>query len=137
MTDSTEFLTTTPGTRVELRADGTVIFTDPDGTSHTVAPPVLDAERERIVELVADRIVATLGQSVIPSSIPAAIGEWIKKTSEHRSWEWTHVIPMQPPGSGLALWWRFNPDGTINMEMRDTAGWIFWRGTFRPVEGRG
>lgn len=30
--------------------------------------------------------------------------------------------------------WRLNPDGTMQLELRHSTGYTFWRGTFRPAE---
>jgi hypothetical protein len=37
-------------------------------------------------------------------------------------------------GTCIGTQWKLNPDGTASLELTDTNGQIFWRGTFRPVE---
>jgi hypothetical protein len=81
----------------------------------------------------AAAIVEKLGASVIPSSIPAEIGEWIRRTAEHNSYVWRFSIPMAG-ATCMCTDWTLNPDGTINLELQDTNGRRFWRGTFRPAE---
>lgn len=93
----------------------------------------LDEEGERIVGRVADRIVDRLSASVIPSSFPAEIGDWIRRSYQDGARIWRHVIPMNGP-TCICADYRFNPDGTFQLELQDTNGRCFWRGTFRPVD---
>lgn len=83
---------------------------------------------------IAGLVVEKLRGSVISSSFPAKVGGWIRQTAEHHTLLWTHTIPMNPPGTCLLTDWRLNPDGTLQLELRDSTGLTFWRGTFRPVE---
>ena len=40
---------------------------------------------------------------------------------------------MTPPVMWGTLW-ELNPDGTMQLDLRDSSGFTFWRGTFRPAE---
>lgn len=84
-------------------------------------------------ESFAAAVVEKLGASVIPSSIPAEVGDWIREAVKHGGCVYRYMIPM---GGATALFtdWRVNPDGTLNLELQDTNGRPFWRGTFRPAE---
>lgn len=93
-----------------------------------------EAEICRMARLMAGFVVEELGASVIPSSLPAHIGAWIRATATHNALLWVHTIPMNPPGNAMIQEWRLNPDGTLNLELRDSSGQTFWRGTFRPVK---
>jgi hypothetical protein len=85
-------------------------------------------------ESFAAAVVEKLSASVIPSSLPARVGDWIRQTAQYNSLLWTHTIPMNPAGTAMIMEWRLNPDGTLNLELRDSTGQTFWRGTFQPVE---
>lgn len=78
-------------------------------------------------------IVEKLGQSVIPSSIPAHIGEWLRSVASHGAWCYTYMIPLGG-SNAIRADWRVNPDGTLNLELQDTSGQPFWRGTFHPAQ---
>jgi hypothetical protein len=82
---------------------------------------------------IAHLIVEKLSASVIPSSLPAHIGDWVRRTAKHNSMLWCFSIPMAD-ATALLTDWQLNPDGTIQLELRDTNGQRFWRGTFRPAE---
>jgi hypothetical protein len=92
----------------------------------------IDQEAIRILELVADRVAEKLGQSVIPSSFPAEIGDWIREASKYGARLYRQTIPMNGP-TAIFTEWRVNPDGTLNLQLQDTNGSPFWNGTFRPV----
>jgi hypothetical protein len=94
---------------------------DPDGTVRIAA------------ESFAAAVVEKLGASVIPSSFPAYVGKQIRQAAAHGGCMWVHTIPM---GGAMCLLaeYRLNPDGTLNLEFKDSNGCIFWRGTFRPAE---
>ena len=81
----------------------------------------------------ADRIVERLSASVVPSSIPAEAGQWVRDTAKHGSLVWRFSIPMAG-ATALLTDWRLNPDGTITLELQDTNACPFWRGTFRPAD---
>jgi hypothetical protein len=83
-----------------------------------------------IAGMVTDRLTA----SVIPSTFPAGIGELIRKNTSHGAIHSQFVIPLYGP-VGLIASWIFNPDGTVNLELRDMTNCTFWRGTFRPADG--
>lgn len=106
-------------------AAGAVISGNPD-------EDILDAESLRIIELLTARITERLSASVISSVFPAFIGEQIREAHQAGGRVMSHVIPLKGPVA-LFAHYRFNPDGTINMEFRDTAGRPFWEGTFRPA----
>ena len=86
-----------------------------------------------MVDAIADRIVEKLAASVIPSSIPAEIGQLIRDACKHGGSMYRHVIPLAGPMAIFANY-RMNPDGTLNFELQDTNGCPFWHGTFRPAE---
>jgi hypothetical protein len=90
---------------------------------------------EMLAGQVTDRIVDRLTSSVIPSSFPAEVGEWIREAHKHGASLYRHMIPMGGPTAMFADY-RVNPDGTLNLEFQDTNGCPFWRGTFRPVEAK-
>ena len=90
-------------------------------------------DAETLAGQITDRIVERLSASVIPSSFPAEIGDWIRDACKHGAMLWRHTIPMSGP-TALFAEYRVNPDGTLNLELQDTNGCPFWRGTFRPVE---
>ena len=90
---------------------------------------------EVLFDKVACKVAERLSASVIPSSFPAEIGDWIRETTEHGGCVYRHMIPMRGPTAMFADY-RINPDGTLNMELQDTNGCPFWRGTFRPAERR-
>lgn len=92
------------------------------------------AERTVLAQQVAGEILDQLRGSVISSSLPAHIGEWVRKTAGHATLPWTFSIPMAPPGYSLGTWWTLCPDGSIHLELRDGEGATFWRGTFEPVK---
>jgi hypothetical protein len=85
------------------------------------------------IEQLADLIVEKLNQSVIPSAIPAEIGEWIRETCGHSQFYYRHMIPMSGP-TCIHAEWKLNPDGTINLQLQDTNARPFWFGTFRPAD---
>jgi hypothetical protein len=87
-----------------------------------------------LAEDIAARVIKGLGQSVIPSVIPARIGEKIREACSHGSALWVQTIPLAGAYC-LSISYRLNPDGTINLEFHDWSGQIFWRGTFRPDHG--
>jgi hypothetical protein len=89
---------------------------------------------ETVTDDIADRVAAKLGQSVIPSSFPAEIGKWIRESARYGAMLWRHTIPMKGPTAIFAEY-RFNPDGTFNLQFQDTNGCRFWDGTFRPADG--
>jgi hypothetical protein len=91
-------------------------------------------EIHEVARLMAGLVVKELRGSVISSSFPAEIGGWIRQTAEHHALLWTHTIPMRPSGTCILTDWRLNPDGTLQLELRDSNGMTFWRGTFRPEE---
>jgi hypothetical protein len=97
---------------------------------YTISP---DGVVSVAAESFAAAVVEKLSASVIPSSIPAAVGEWIRRTAEHNSYVWRFSIPMAG-ATCMCTDWTLNPDGTINLELQDTNGRRFWRGTFRPAE---
>ena len=84
-------------------------------------------------ESFAAAVVEKLSASVIPSSIPAEVGQWVRATATHGSFWWQFSIPMAGATS-MGTRWKLHPDGTIGLELTDTNGQIFWRGTFRPAE---
>lgn len=86
-----------------------------------------------LADTVAELVTEKLSASVIPSSFPAEIGEWIREACAHGLRQWIYTIPMMGPSAMFAEF-RFNPDGTFNLELRDTNGLPFWRGTFRPAD---
>jgi hypothetical protein len=90
---------------------------------------VSDAE----IRELAKALAAELGGSVISSSLPAEIGQWVRETAQYNGMVWRFSIPMSGATS-LLTDWRLNPDGTIILELQDTTARTFWRGTFRPVE---
>ena len=81
----------------------------------------------------AKALAAELGGSIISSTFPAAIGEWVRQTARQSAVNWRFSIPMSG-STGLLTDWRLNPDGTIILELQDTNAQMFWRGTFRPAE---
>jgi hypothetical protein len=85
------------------------------------------------IKELAAALAAEIGSSVIPSSFPAEIGDWIRDAVKHGGHIYRHMIPL---GGPIALFadYRLNPDGTLNLEFQDTNGAPFWRGTFRPAE---
>jgi hypothetical protein len=89
------------------------------------------------VTAVADRISAaiikSLGASVIPSSIPGWAGHQIRETAKHGAFVWVYTVPTMA-GTCFQFQVRLNPDGTMDLEMRDTNASPFWRGTFRPAD---
>lgn len=89
-------------------------------------------EHRSLVDKVADRVAERLSESVIPSSFPAAVGDWIREACKHGAVLWIHTLPMNGP-TAITTEYRMNPDGTLNLEFRDTRGCTFWRGTFRPA----
>jgi hypothetical protein len=95
--------------------------------------PLHDADICELADLVGELIVERLTASVIPSSFPAEIGDWIREASEHGARLYRHVIPMTGPTAIFADW-RIQPDGCLMLELQDTNGCPFWRGTFRPVD---
>ena len=88
---------------------------------------------EQEIQELARALAAELGGSVISSSFPAEIGDWVKQVAMYNSVFWRFSIPMQG-GTALLTDWRLNPDGTIILELQDTNARPFWRGTFRPTE---
>ena len=84
--------------------------------------------------VLADLIVERLNGPMISSSIPADIGAWIRKTAEHGSFWWQFSIPMTG-ATCIGTHWKLHPDGTMGLELTDSNGRIFWRGTFHPAEG--
>ena len=88
----------------------------------------------QLADTVAELVMEKLGASVIPSSFPAEVGDWIRGTTRHSPLLWVHTIPMNPPGTCINMEWRLNPDGTMQLDLRDSSGFTFWRGTFRPAE---
>jgi hypothetical protein len=93
-----------------------------------------DDDIGQLAGAVAGMVIDKLSASVIPSSFPPEIGEWIAGTARYSSLLWTHTIPMNPPGTCMLTDWKLNPDGTMQLELRDSSGFTFWRGTFRPAE---
>jgi hypothetical protein len=136
-----EFLTTEPGTVAQFGASA-VTFINPDGTSSTYPYPRavgcrgLDDDDLEMADAIAGRIVEKLSASVIPSSFPAFIGEWIRETCSHGGHLYRHMIPMSGPTAMFADY-RLNPDGTLALEFQDTNGNRFWGGTFRPADAQG
>jgi hypothetical protein len=97
---------------------------------YTISP---DGVVSVAAESFAAAVVEKLSASVMPSSIPAEIGEWVRQTAEHGSYVWRFSIPMAG-ATAMCTDWTLNPDGTIQLELQDTCGRRFWRGTFRPAE---
>ncbi len=87
-----------------------------------------DAEIRELAKAMA----AELGGSVISSSLPAEVGDWVRQTATHGSFVWRSSIPMSG-ATAILTDWRLNPDGTIILELQDTCARPFWHGTFRPV----
>lgn len=92
----------------------------------------LDDDDRAAIDLIAERILARMDGSVIPSSIPAEIGELVRATAARNAFVWIHSVPLTGPNA-MTVEWRLNPDGTIHQEMRGSDGVPFWRGTFRPA----
>lgn len=86
------------------------------------------------LDLLASMITEKLRGSAICSSIPAEIGEWIREATKHGARRYSHTLPMAGP-TAMFIEYQYNPDGTLNMEFRDTNGCPFWNGTFRPADG--
>ena len=87
---------------------------------------------DELIGQLAGLITEKLGQSVISSAIPAGIGDCIREACEHGAVLWRHTIPMPGPVALFAEY-RFNPDGTLILQLQDTNGRMFWSGTFRPA----
>lgn len=84
-----------------------------------------------LAEDIAVRVIKGLGQSVIPSVIPAYIGDMIRDVTKHDQLKWRHSIPLAG-AMCICVDWTLNADGTVNLELQDSYGQSFWRGTFRP-----
>jgi hypothetical protein len=80
---------------------------------------------------IAAEVVRQLGQNVVAASIPAEIGQWVRDTCRTSMMVYRQLIPMNG-GSCLNTEWRLGPDGRMHLELSDTNGRIFWRGTFVP-----
>lgn len=93
---------------------------------------VLDPEDIAIIDRLASTLADKLNGSVISSSFPAEIGDWIRKAHEYGGRIWRNSIPMVGP-TAMCVETQFNPDGTMMLALQDTNGQTFWRGTFRPV----
>lgn len=76
-------------------------------------------------------IIDSLNLSMISSSIPVYIKRAIQDTASHGSMTWVHQLPLTGPAYGLTVEYRLCPDGSLQMEMRNSDGSPFWRGTFR------
>jgi hypothetical protein len=87
---------------------------------------------EEVITEIAGRVIEALSASVIPSSIPADIGNQIRETTKSGSYYWTHTIPLMA-GRCIIAAFQLNPDGTLHLEFRDWTNCPFWRGTFRPA----
>lgn len=83
------------------------------------------------VRQIADAVVEKIGVSVIPSSLPAHIGQMLRETAKYGAYQYVYMLPGGGPYA-LSVQFVVNPDGTLNMELRDPSGCAFWRGTFRP-----
>lgn len=94
-------------------------------------PETLDEDELRVIGEIADAVVEKLNGSVISSVLPAFIGDWVRKTCEQNQLLYRHMIPMRGP-TVMMTEWRLNTDGTILLDLQDTNGQTFWRGTFRP-----
>lgn len=92
-------------------------------------------DAETLAGQITDRIVERLSASVIPSSFPAMIGDWIRETCKYGSMTLTHVVNMDR-GTVLFAQYKFSSDGILNLELRDTNNCPFWSGTFRPADAR-
>jgi hypothetical protein len=86
-----------------------------------------------LADRMADRVIDKLNASVIPSSFPARVGEWLREVAKNSVYFYRGVIPLCGP-NGIIMDWRINPDGTINLELQEMNGCAFWHGTFRPAE---
>ena len=90
-----------------------------------------DLPTEADLDMLADKVVERLSANVISAALPAWVGEWVREATQHGVYQWQYTIPMMR-GTCMAAEFRFSPDGSFQLELRDTAGSPFWRGTFRP-----
>jgi hypothetical protein len=81
----------------------------------------------------ADKVVSRLNGSVISSAFPAFIGRYIQNTLAGHSMMWSHWLQLRGP-DGIQATYIFEVDGVMRLELADSSGCIFWRGTFRPEE---
>lgn len=86
-----------------------------------------------VVDEIARRVVEKLGRSVIPSVIPAEIGQLIRDAAGHGGFQWRYSIPLMGPNS-LITQWYMQPNGSLRLELLNPNGEMFWRGTFEIAD---
>jgi hypothetical protein len=90
--------------------------------------------REEIEEI-AKEVVARLGGAVIPSVLPAYVGEAVRAAAPSQV-HWMNNIPLRGPLC-ISTYWVLMPNGELHLELRDWQGQTFWRGTFVPEAAGG
>jgi hypothetical protein len=86
------------------------------------------AEDFAAMEIIASRVVEKLQTNVIPASLPKHIGDFLRESLEYGSVYQAFVVNL--PKSWITVHLRFNPDGSINMDLCDINNARFWTGTF-------
>ena len=93
-------------------------------------PDSLWVDAVELGDAIVSRILETK-QSLISSSIPAAIGELIAKDAKYGQRQYQTYIPVNG-GYSLNQQWTLNPDGSLLLIMYDVNMSPFWRGIFWP-----
>jgi hypothetical protein len=75
-------------------------------------------------------IINRLNRAMISSSIPLYVCNEIREVARHGSMQWSHTLPLLE-SKGLTFEYRFNPDGSLEQQIRDWNGIVIWRGSFR------
>jgi hypothetical protein len=86
--------------------------------------------RDEIGEI-AGEVVARLGGAVIPSVLPAYIGEAVREAAGNGTRLWNSPVYLSGPCM-ISMMTTLMPSGELHLEMRDWQGQTFWRGTFVP-----
>lgn len=92
----------------------------------------LAAGLEGLSAAIAARVAVLLrDEHVIPATLPAYIGEAIRRGNGGRAMFWHYPIPLAGPDS-ITTRWTLMADGGLHLELADSTGQQFWQGTFRP-----
>lgn len=83
------------------------------------------------MDYLAAEVVRRLNGSVISSALPAETGKDLRGLSDGGIWDTSHWIGGAGR-AGFSVRYLVNADGLMRLEMTNTAGRTFWRGTFIP-----
>lgn len=89
-----------------------------------------DAEFDRLVNAVAER----LESNSISRLIPREIAAWLREATFGYAQQYQFVMPLAG-GNAMRIEMKVNIDGSIEMRLADTKGAYFWSAELREMKG--